>query len=73
MALKMSCALEPRMIMIRLAHVTGKVIKEDDILSRAWSDRAMRPKLRNPTTTWDVLAFVKIMTGAVRVRAQDEE
>eukprot|EP00975_Prorocentrum_lima_P049453 10344564-Prorocentrum_lima.AAC.1 len=39
MALKMNCPLEPRMIMMMLANVTGKVIKEDDMLSRAWSDR----------------------------------
>eukprot|EP00975_Prorocentrum_lima_P017554 3706058-Prorocentrum_lima.AAC.1 len=56
-----------------LANATGKVIKEDDILSRAWSDRAMQPKLRHPKETWDVLNFVKIMTGEVRVRAQEEE
>eukprot|EP00975_Prorocentrum_lima_P059479 12470063-Prorocentrum_lima.AAC.1 len=66
MALKMNCALEPRMIVMMLANVTGKVIKEDDILSRAWSERAMQPKLRNPTATWDVLEFVKIMIGEVR-------
>eukprot|EP00975_Prorocentrum_lima_P004963 1079685-Prorocentrum_lima.AAC.1 len=33
----------------------------------------MQPKLRHPTVTWDVLDFVKIMTGEVRVRAQEEE
>eukprot|EP00975_Prorocentrum_lima_P041638 8746992-Prorocentrum_lima.AAC.1 len=48
MALKMNCALEPKMIMMMLANGTGKVIKEDDILSRAWSDSAMQPKLRKP-------------------------
>eukprot|EP00975_Prorocentrum_lima_P016620 3523999-Prorocentrum_lima.AAC.2 len=30
MALKMKCALEPRMIMTILVNVAGKVIKEDD-------------------------------------------
>eukprot|EP00975_Prorocentrum_lima_P019667 4139470-Prorocentrum_lima.AAC.1 len=51
--------------MLMLANVTGKMIKEDDILSRAWSDRAMQPTLRNPKSTWDVLDVVKIMTGEV--------
>eukprot|EP00975_Prorocentrum_lima_P051364 10759945-Prorocentrum_lima.AAC.1 len=33
----------------------------------------MQPKLRNPTLTWNVLEFVKMMTGEVRVRAQEED
>eukprot|EP00975_Prorocentrum_lima_P068570 12921435-Prorocentrum_lima.AAC.1 len=33
----------------------------------------MQPKLRTPYSTWDVLNCVKIMTGEVRVRAQEED
>eukprot|EP00975_Prorocentrum_lima_P061776 12881837-Prorocentrum_lima.AAC.1 len=32
----------------------------------------MRLKLRNPTTTWDILEFVKITTGEVGVRALED-
>eukprot|EP00975_Prorocentrum_lima_P062080 12883642-Prorocentrum_lima.AAC.1 len=56
-----------------LTNATGKVIREDDILKRARSDRAMHPNLRNPSTTWDILELVKIMTGEVRVRALEED
>eukprot|EP00975_Prorocentrum_lima_P022398 4713154-Prorocentrum_lima.AAC.1 len=56
-----------------LTHVTDKVISEDDILKRAWSARAMQPRLRNPSSTWDIVEFVKIMTGEVRVRALEED
>eukprot|EP00975_Prorocentrum_lima_P013934 2962221-Prorocentrum_lima.AAC.1 len=62
MALKLGAALEPRMIMMALTNVTDKVIREDGILKRARSDRAMQPKLRNPSSTWDIVDFVKIMT-----------
>eukprot|EP00975_Prorocentrum_lima_P024815 5209131-Prorocentrum_lima.AAC.1 len=55
-----------------LTNVTDKVIREDDILKRAYSDRAMEPKLRNPSSTWDIVEIVKIMTGEVRVRALEE-
>eukprot|EP00975_Prorocentrum_lima_P046766 9775052-Prorocentrum_lima.AAC.1 len=63
MALKLGAALEPRMIMMMLTNVTDKVIREDDILIRAWPDRAMQAKLRNPSATWDIVEFVKIMAG----------
>eukprot|EP00975_Prorocentrum_lima_P022356 4700909-Prorocentrum_lima.AAC.1 len=33
----------------------------------------MHPKLRNPTNTWDIVEFVKVMTGEVRVRALEED
>eukprot|EP00975_Prorocentrum_lima_P024225 5097722-Prorocentrum_lima.AAC.1 len=33
----------------------------------------MQPKLRNPTSSWDIVEFVKIMTGEVRVRAFEED
>eukprot|EP00975_Prorocentrum_lima_P070628 12933169-Prorocentrum_lima.AAC.1 len=33
----------------------------------------MQPKLRNPSSTWGVVDFVKIMTGEVRVRALEED
>eukprot|EP00975_Prorocentrum_lima_P061433 12878721-Prorocentrum_lima.AAC.1 len=33
----------------------------------------MHPKLRNPTSIWDIVEFVKIMTGDVRVRASEED
>eukprot|EP00975_Prorocentrum_lima_P055687 11675024-Prorocentrum_lima.AAC.1 len=33
----------------------------------------MHPKLRNPTSTWDIVEFVKVMTGEVRVRALEED
>eukprot|EP00975_Prorocentrum_lima_P021179 4458046-Prorocentrum_lima.AAC.1 len=33
----------------------------------------MQPKLRNPSSTWDTMDFVKIMTGEVRIRACEEE
>eukprot|EP00975_Prorocentrum_lima_P007212 1549584-Prorocentrum_lima.AAC.1 len=72
MALKLGAALEPRMTMMMLTNVTDKVIREADILKRAWPDRALQPKLRNPSTTWDVVEFVQIMTGEVRVRALEE-
>eukprot|EP00975_Prorocentrum_lima_P056782 11910984-Prorocentrum_lima.AAC.1 len=40
---------------------------------RTWSDRVMHPRLRNPTSTWDIVEFVKVMTGEVRVRALEED
>eukprot|EP00975_Prorocentrum_lima_P051188 10723936-Prorocentrum_lima.AAC.1 len=73
MALKLGAALEPRMIMMVLTNVTDKVIREDDILKRVWYDRAMQPKLRNPSSTWDIVHFVKIMIGEVGVRALEED
>eukprot|EP00975_Prorocentrum_lima_P064792 12899670-Prorocentrum_lima.AAC.1 len=33
----------------------------------------MHPKLRNPTNTWGIVEFVKIMTGEVRVKALEED
>eukprot|EP00975_Prorocentrum_lima_P016402 3476577-Prorocentrum_lima.AAC.1 len=33
----------------------------------------MQPKLRNPSSTWDIVDFVKVMTGEVRVSACEEE
>eukprot|EP00975_Prorocentrum_lima_P012229 2596347-Prorocentrum_lima.AAC.1 len=33
----------------------------------------MQPQLRNPSSTWDIVSFVKIMTGEVRVRASEEK
>eukprot|EP00975_Prorocentrum_lima_P022286 4685759-Prorocentrum_lima.AAC.1 len=33
----------------------------------------MHPKLRNPTRTCDIVEFVKIQTGEVRVRALEED
>eukprot|EP00975_Prorocentrum_lima_P068862 12922991-Prorocentrum_lima.AAC.1 len=33
----------------------------------------MHPKLRNPTNTWDIVEFVKVMAGEVRVRALEED
>eukprot|EP00975_Prorocentrum_lima_P061365 12863895-Prorocentrum_lima.AAC.1 len=72
MALKLGAALEPRMIMVVLTSVTDKVIREDDLLRRAWSDRFLQPKLRNPSSTWDIVDFVKIMPGGVRVRVSEE-
>eukprot|EP00975_Prorocentrum_lima_P019487 4103787-Prorocentrum_lima.AAC.1 len=33
----------------------------------------MQPKLRNPTSTWDIVDFVMIMTRAVGVRALEED
>eukprot|EP00975_Prorocentrum_lima_P069508 12926760-Prorocentrum_lima.AAC.1 len=59
--------------MMMLTSVTDKVIRDDDILKRTWSDRAMQPHLRNPTTTWDIVEFVTIMTGEVSVRALEED
>eukprot|EP00975_Prorocentrum_lima_P003836 836950-Prorocentrum_lima.AAC.1 len=56
-----------------LTNVTDKVIREDDILKRAWYDRAMQPKLRNPSSAWNIVDFVKIMAGDVRDRALEEE
>eukprot|EP00975_Prorocentrum_lima_P023949 5039682-Prorocentrum_lima.AAC.1 len=61
--------MEPKIIMMVLASVTDRVIKEDDILKRTWSDRVMQPKLRIPSSSWDIVDLVKIMTGEVRVRA----
>eukprot|EP00975_Prorocentrum_lima_P016519 3503595-Prorocentrum_lima.AAC.1 len=72
MAMELGAALEPRMIMLVLAGVVGKVIKEDDILNRVWSDRTLKPHLRNPSNMLDVLTCVKIVTGEVRVRAEVE-
>eukprot|EP00975_Prorocentrum_lima_P059293 12430611-Prorocentrum_lima.AAC.1 len=63
MVLKVDAALESRMIMMMLTRVTEHVIREDAILKRAWSDRAMQPALRNRSSTWDIVNFVKIMTG----------
>eukprot|EP00975_Prorocentrum_lima_P071068 12935634-Prorocentrum_lima.AAC.1 len=63
MSLRLGAALERRMIMMMLTNVTDKVIREDEILGRTRPDRTMQPNLRNPTSTWDVLGFVKIMTG----------
>eukprot|EP00975_Prorocentrum_lima_P054930 11518477-Prorocentrum_lima.AAC.1 len=54
MALRLGANLEPRMIMMMLTNITDRVIREDDILKRTWSDRAMHPRLRNPTSTWDI-------------------
>eukprot|EP00975_Prorocentrum_lima_P016797 3559537-Prorocentrum_lima.AAC.1 len=56
-----------------LNNAADRVIREDDILKRTWSDRDMHPKLRKPTSTWDIMEFVKIMTGEVRVRALEED
>eukprot|EP00975_Prorocentrum_lima_P027054 5689870-Prorocentrum_lima.AAC.1 len=33
----------------------------------------MQPHLRNPSNMWDIVNFVTIMTGEVRVRACEEE
>eukprot|EP00975_Prorocentrum_lima_P039014 8196599-Prorocentrum_lima.AAC.1 len=38
-----------------LNNVTDRVIREDDILKRTWPDRVMHPKLRNPTSKWDIV------------------
>eukprot|EP00975_Prorocentrum_lima_P017450 3686135-Prorocentrum_lima.AAC.1 len=46
MAWKLGAALEPRMTMMVLTSVTDNVIRDDDILKQAWSDRVMQPKLR---------------------------
>eukprot|EP00975_Prorocentrum_lima_P048348 10108861-Prorocentrum_lima.AAC.1 len=61
MALKLGASMEPRMIMVMVNDVTDRVIREDDMLKRTWSDRVMHPKLRNPTGIWDIVEFVKIM------------
>eukprot|EP00975_Prorocentrum_lima_P058133 12192854-Prorocentrum_lima.AAC.1 len=42
-------------------------------LKRVWYDRVTQPSLRNPLSMWEVMMFVKIMTGEVKVRAQEEE
>eukprot|EP00975_Prorocentrum_lima_P057781 12117606-Prorocentrum_lima.AAC.1 len=56
-----------------LTNITDKVVREDDIPKRARYGRAMQPKLRNPSSTWDIVEFVKIMIGEVRVRALEED
>eukprot|EP00975_Prorocentrum_lima_P054012 11328055-Prorocentrum_lima.AAC.1 len=33
----------------------------------------MQPHLRNPSNMWDIVTFVKIMSGEVRVRAREED
>eukprot|EP00975_Prorocentrum_lima_P071398 12937424-Prorocentrum_lima.AAC.1 len=45
---------------------------KDDILKSTWPDRVMHPRLRNPTSTWGIVEFVKLMTREVRVRAPEE-
>eukprot|EP00975_Prorocentrum_lima_P056024 11743891-Prorocentrum_lima.AAC.1 len=63
MARKLGCALERRVIMMVLTTATDKVIQEDAILKRAWYDRTTQHSLRSPQSVWEVLPFVKIMTG----------
>eukprot|EP00975_Prorocentrum_lima_P010041 2140503-Prorocentrum_lima.AAC.1 len=63
MALKLGASLQPRMVMMMLNNVTDRVIREDDILKRTWYGRVMHPRLRNPTSTWDIVELVKIITG----------
>eukprot|EP00975_Prorocentrum_lima_P067119 12913117-Prorocentrum_lima.AAC.1 len=73
MAVKLGCALEPRVIMMMLTSVVDKAIQEDAILQRAWCDKTTQHSLRNPHSIWEVLPCVRIMTGEVRVRAHEEE
>eukprot|EP00975_Prorocentrum_lima_P024639 5178897-Prorocentrum_lima.AAC.1 len=73
MAVKLGCALEPRVIMMVLTNTVGKVIHEDAIRKREWYDNIIQSSLRTPHSMWDVLPCARIMTGEGRVRAQEEE
>eukprot|EP00975_Prorocentrum_lima_P063315 12890786-Prorocentrum_lima.AAC.1 len=61
------------MMVLATVVVSWTVIQEDAILKRVWLDKTIQHTLRTPQSKWEVLSFVKIMTGEVRVRAHEEE
>eukprot|EP00975_Prorocentrum_lima_P000793 162917-Prorocentrum_lima.AAC.1 len=63
MAVKLGCALEPRVIMRVLTDAVARVIHEDAILKRVLYGEISQPSLRNLNSVWDVLPFVRVMTG----------
>eukprot|EP00975_Prorocentrum_lima_P041480 8713031-Prorocentrum_lima.AAC.1 len=63
MAVELGCALEPRVIIMVLTNIVGKVIHADAHLKRAWYDKIIQSSLRTPHNMWDVLPCVRTMAG----------
>eukprot|EP00975_Prorocentrum_lima_P024899 5227969-Prorocentrum_lima.AAC.1 len=63
MAVKLGCAMEPRVIMQVLSHATEEEILTDYLLTRTWWDRVSDLTLRNPQGMVDVMMCVRIVTG----------
>eukprot|EP00975_Prorocentrum_lima_P010381 2206145-Prorocentrum_lima.AAC.1 len=56
-----------------LTGAVDRVILTDPILKRVWHDKVTQSSLMNPQGMLEVMTFVRIMIGEVKVRAQEEE
>ncbi len=72
MAAEMGSAIEPRIITSVLYTAMENVMVQDNILKQIWLTYLSKPEIRNPSNLHDILMYIKVMLGEVRVRAQEE-